>query len=1246
MKPKNAKILVIFVVSIILVASFSVVVFWGGENGFPEDETLVDDDVNGGDDGIPDDEDVQVPELRLPEEDANISAVVVGNDTITYTYSSDPGELDYVVDDIIAGTTGFGYLRRVTEVQREGDVVVISTENASLADVVDEFNITVNQTLDLGGVETRSSETRSVRTFNLDIELYKSQSTTVNFFGEATISNPRMGFEVDYGITKGLQWLLFSVEQTYTCSIGVEATQTIAIERDKTLASYYLPPITVPVGPVPVVLTPKLEIVTGAELNIQGGMRTSIDMSLTVTTGIYYTPSSGWRPFSNIQRNTDFEQPNADLSAEAKAYVALPKFSLLIYGSVGPFAEIQPYLSFTASSSANPWWTIHAGIEANLGIDIKINYLFGTHTVAQVKMTVLDVKWLIAQAPLKTAPGAPRNLALTSGNAQVFLSWQAPSSDGGSAITGYRIYRGTTSGGTKNLVTTVSGTSYTNTGLTNGQTYYYQVSATNNIGEGSRSAESNAIPATVPGAPRNLAVTSGNAQVSLSWQTPSSNGGSAITGYKIYWGTTSGNLPNAISVAGTSYTHTDRTNGQTYYYHISAINTVGEGAKSSEASAIPTSDPTVPSAPQNLVATPGNETVSLSWQPPSSDGGGAITGYKIYWGTTSGNLPNTISVTGTSYTHTNRTNGQIYYYKISASNSLGEGPQTAEASVTPSAGGGVGTSENPYLIYDVWDLQSMNNNLAAHYALANDIDASFTSSWNSGAGFVPIGDGTTPFTGSFDGRNHAIAGLYINRPTNGHVGLFGYIIMGSVVKNLCLTDIDVSGSEWVGGLVGSNFGGNIQNLSATGNVRGWVHVGGLVGWNTGILTSSYATGNVTGTGNHVGGLVGHNSGTVEDSVVTASSSGDSYVGGLIGTNTAGSVRFSYATGTTTGTDRVGGLIGYNENGTIFDSFATGVTVGVWYVGGLVGCNRNGTVSNSYAMGNTTGNGFVGGLLGLNYEGSVSNSYATGTTTGTWDHVGGLVGYNDYGSVSDSYATGTTTGTDRVGGLIGYNENGTIFDSFATGVTVGVWYVGGLVGCNRNGTVSNSYAMGNTTGNGFVGGLLGLNYEGSVSNSYATGTTTGTWDHVGGLVGYNDYGSVSDSYATGTTTGTDRVGGLIGYNENGTIFDSFATGVTVGVWYVGGLVGCNRNGTVSNSYAMGNTTGNGFVGGLLGLNYEGSVSNSYATGTTTGTWDHVGGLVGYNDYGSVSDSYATGTTTGTDRVGGLIGYNENGTIFDS
>src|SRR5882757_5587194 len=101
------------------------------------------------------------------------------------------------------------------------------------------------------------------------------------------------------------------------------------------------------------------------------------------------------------------------------------------------------------------------------------------------------------------------------------------------------------------------------------------------------------------------------------------------------------------------------------------------------------------------------------------------------------------------------------------------------------------------------DLQGVNGGLGAHYALGSNIDASATSAWNGGAGFMPIGSNTAPFTGTFDGLGHAISNLTINLPSMNYVGLFGVLGSAGVIRNTGLLGGSVQGGAYfVGGLVG------------------------------------------------------------------------------------------------------------------------------------------------------------------------------------------------------------------------------------------------------------------------------------------------------------------------------------------------------------------------------------------------------------------------------------------------------------
>ena len=286
-----------------------------------------------------------------------------------------------------------------------------------------------------------------------------------------------------------------------------------------------------------------------------------------------------------------------------------------------------------------------------------------------------------------TTPSAPRDLQATPGDEMVLLEWDAPVNDGGAEITNYRIYRGTTPGDLSLLTTIGNLLSYTDDSVDNGVTYYYQVSAVNWAGEGELSDEVSAKPATTPSAPRDLQATPGDEMVLLEWDAPLNNGGAEITNYNIYRGTEAGNLTLLVTI-GDMLTYTDESvdNGVTYYYQISAVNSVGEGEFSEEVSATPSADITVPGTPRDLEAIPGNQQVILSWDAPLHDGGAEIINYRIYRGTTSGDLILLTTIGNVlSYTDENVDNGITYYYQVSAVNSEGEGGLSEEVSATPSA---------------------------------------------------------------------------------------------------------------------------------------------------------------------------------------------------------------------------------------------------------------------------------------------------------------------------------------------------------------------------------------------------------------------------------------------------------------------------------------------------------------------------------------------------------------------------------
>lgn len=504
--------------------------------------------------------------------------------------------------------------------------------------------------------------------------------------------------------------------------------------------------------------------------------------------------------------------------------------------------------------------------------------------------------------------------------------------------------------------------------------------------------------------------------------------------------------------------------------------------------------------------------------------------------------------------------------------------------------GGIGTVEDPYIITSCDQLQQMTYDLSAHYKLDGEggtVDCSATSSWNSNsdewvdgviggtlipdsyasvthtdivvtnngyAGFLPVGDDTTPFTGTLDGNNNTISNLWIFRKGSDYNGLFGEMNGGSV-HDLTLSNSNIVGRQFTGGLFGKMSGTHVTNVTLDHNmVRAYLNTfgGGLVGYLAGDAAINHVSnidGSVHGSGNIIGGLVG----LMNGGIIDQSSSSASVDGGL----------------------NIGGIVGELDNGTITNTIATGNVLS----------NRS-----EYIVMKTGAN--TGGFVGYIGGGSISHSHATGTVTTTGDYSGGFVGFiGGSTTISDSYATGNVTGNSEtingtlytpnyMGGFVGYELQSTFTNDYATGdVTAPGEEVGGFVGNSSCGVgYTNSYATGNVSGMNYVGGFVGFDgCQGpgaTFSQTFAHGTVTATGDLAGGFAGALYSSTVNDAYATGAVTGTTNVGGFAGQIESGTINNVFESGAVVGTdaGTNGGLVGSEGDATVSNSFWDNQTSG--------------------------------------------------------------------------
>ncbi len=274
-----------------------------------------------------------------------------------------------------------------------------------------------------------------------------------------------------------------------------------------------------------------------------------------------------------------------------------------------------------------------------------------------------------ATATPYTVPGAPSGVQGSMSGGVASLSWEAPGSDGGSAIDYYVVY--------KNGVeaqTVYAGTYAEITGLSMGVTYIFTVRAHNAAGLSEESAGLTLIERTVPSAPV-LKAEWGDDQVELTWSTPY-NGGSPVTGYKLYkqWPGLS-NWTELAQLTGNSYSDQTVQNGQTYAYKVRATNSIGEGKMSNVVRGSPL---TLPSAPEVYILNPGDHRLYAAWAAPDDDGGSAVIDYIVYL-----DGVQYATVAGLDLNITGLTNGIAYSVTVKARTAAGIGPVSGPMTATP-----------------------------------------------------------------------------------------------------------------------------------------------------------------------------------------------------------------------------------------------------------------------------------------------------------------------------------------------------------------------------------------------------------------------------------------------------------------------------------------------------------------------------------------------------------------------------------
>lgn len=282
-----------------------------------------------------------------------------------------------------------------------------------------------------------------------------------------------------------------------------------------------------------------------------------------------------------------------------------------------------------------------------------------------------------------TAPSSPQSVSAVAGNAMASVRWGAPSSTGNSPITSYTVQMSSDRGLSWATVGTTSSLSLDAASLTQNTDYIFRVSATNAIGTSAYSVPSAAVTTSgsilVPSVPPSFTSTSTSTTISSSWEPPTSTGGSAITGYSFGYKMASDASWTTVTTAGTSYVLTGLTPSTQYNVRVAATNSDGTGSYATHLSAIATKaavTATFPTAPQGFAVDLSYLAYTASWSPPLSNGGAAITAYKLER-SNSPSGPWTLETEDLLYVFNKQvaSSGSVsHYFRVSAKNSAGYGP--------------------------------------------------------------------------------------------------------------------------------------------------------------------------------------------------------------------------------------------------------------------------------------------------------------------------------------------------------------------------------------------------------------------------------------------------------------------------------------------------------------------------------------------------------------------------------------------
>ncbi len=357
-----------------------------------------------------------IPETTNILSEATTQYLTAVSQSGVYTFTQGTSEIDAIsVGEIIVGEPNAilpnGFLRKVTAITPSGSDIVLETQQATLEEAIQQGVAQIKQSLSpaniieehyASGVQPMSAPFGAdLQGFYLEIKdvvLYDddgdSQTTSDQIIANGTLSF-EPGFDFALVVEDWtLQQLYFVMHNKETAELEIQAKLELASinKKEKELARYYLSPIVAFVGPLPVVLTPVLTVNIGVDGSVYIGMTTSVKQDVTMFGGVKYL-NGEWALLSDASKQFTYTPPQLSAGLDCKGYSGV-RLALLLYGVIGPYADINVFLKLEADLFKTPWWSLYGGLEVPVGVRFEV---LG-HTIADYEAVVLSYKILLAQA--------------------------------------------------------------------------------------------------------------------------------------------------------------------------------------------------------------------------------------------------------------------------------------------------------------------------------------------------------------------------------------------------------------------------------------------------------------------------------------------------------------------------------------------------------------------------------------------------------------------------------------------------------------------------------------------------------------------------------------------------------------------------------------------------------------------------------------------------------------------------------